>query len=278
MSAELVETVAAEVVTPPMDREDAEKLDRRIRNLAGATKGQLDSLGALVAKAKVGRIHEALGYRSWTAYLGDALRELCSGEGIEVRREIVACLHDAGMPQRAMAAATGVNQSTISRDLQSAAQVMHDASPDSGDDGTTDLARALQPAHDVHDVGEVEATDSVSAGDGAETEAKMTTGRDGKSYKRDRQKRAKGQGQRKKPKRKNHAEVLYALLAEYLKPAVETLDKGILDPAIPLELAKLDGSVTSHIATELLEDFDRDVKTFGRVQLLLRKRAGEAKR
>ena len=125
MSAQVAETATAAEVVEPLNRDDAEKLDRRIRNLAGATKGQLDSLGALVAKARAGRIHEALDYPSWSAYLGDALRELRSGEGSEVRRELVAYLYDAGMPQRAIAVATGVNQSTVSRDLESAALVMH---------------------------------------------------------------------------------------------------------------------------------------------------------
>jgi hypothetical protein len=94
VSAELAETVAAEVVEP-MNREDAEKLDGRIRRMAKESKRHLDTLATLVDQAKAGRIHEALEYPSWTAYLADALSELCSGHGIESRRELVAYLYDA---------------------------------------------------------------------------------------------------------------------------------------------------------------------------------------
>jgi hypothetical protein len=111
MSAELVEAATpVEVVTPPMRREDAEKLDRRIRRMAGDTKGKLDTLGALVADAKAGRIHQVLGYPSWTAYLADALSELCSGQGIQTRRDLVAYLYDTGMSQRAIAGGHGRRQ------------------------------------------------------------------------------------------------------------------------------------------------------------------------
>lgn len=275
MSAELAEMVAAEIVDSPMGHEDAKKLDVRIRRLAGASKDHLDQLGALVAEAKAGRIHEALEYPSWTAYLADALGGLCGGHGVEGRRELVDYLYDQGMSQRAIAHVTGVNQSTISRGLEAAAQVMQDASPDRAHGDAADLDRALQPVHNVRHPSEAEATHPVTADGGAETEATTTTGLDGITQTRNRKKRAKGQGQQKKPTRKNHAEVLYALLAEYLEPAVETLDKGILDPAIPPELVKLDQSVTPHIATGLMEDLDRDIKTFSRVLLLLKKRAGE---
>ena len=150
MSAELAETAAAAEVVEPLNREDAEKLDRRIRRMAGDTKGKLDTLGALVADGKAGCIHEVLdGYPSWTAYLADALSELCSGQGIEVRRELVAYLYDTGMPQRAIAAATGVNQSTVSRDLESAAQVMHDASPSIADEHEFPNCGELHPHNPV---------------------------------------------------------------------------------------------------------------------------------
>lgn len=119
MSAELAETATAAEVVEPLNREDAEKLDRRIRRMAVDTKGKLDTLGALVADAKAGRIHEVLdGYPSWTAYLVDALGELCSGQGNETRRELVAYLYDVGMSERAIAVATGASKTTVHRDLE----------------------------------------------------------------------------------------------------------------------------------------------------------------
>ena len=298
MSTTLVQSAVAEVVVPPMSREDAEKLDRRIRNLAGAARNQLDSLGALVAKAKTGRIHEALEYPSWTAYLGDALQDLCSGEGIEVRREIVVYLHDAGMSERAIAAATKTSQPTVHRDLVATAdEVIHRESavnrnqPDeygcrnspgvedfnpAAEPVITDLdesdiaATAETPPVDLHDV-----PANAAATDAPSPAAMATTGLDGKRYPRKRPKRPTDEQQQKKPTRKKHAEVLFVLLSDYLKPAAETLDEDIIDPATSPELVKLDRSVTAEIARELIEDFDLCIKTFSRVRLLLKQRAGE---
>lgn len=101
----------------PMNREDAEKLDKRIRNLAGATGEHLDNLGALISEAKAGQIHEALEFGSWTAYLADALKPLTTDLSREDRREVVAYLYEAGMSVRTIAAATGTPKSTISDDL-----------------------------------------------------------------------------------------------------------------------------------------------------------------
>jgi hypothetical protein len=185
VSAELAETAAAAEVVEPMNREDAEKLDGRIRRMAGDTKGKLDTLGALVADAKAGRIHEVLdGYPSWTAYVADALGELCSGQGIQTRRELVAYLYDIGMSERAIAAATGASKTTVHRDLGSAkSQVVHNGPPDAADESEavptdldeTDEAKAAVSA-DLP--GSIHAeTDA-----GGPTKAKTTTGLDGKRH------------------------------------------------------------------------------------------------
>lgn len=272
MSGELVETVAAQVVAPTMGREDAEKLDRRIRNLAGATKGQLDSLGALVAGAKAGRIHEALDYPSWTAYVGDALRELCSGEGIEIRRELGAYLYDAGMSQRAIAAATGASKTTVHRDLEFAkSEVVHNGPPNADaeseevatglDETETKAANSADPPESVP--AEVDAS--------GPAKAKTTTGLDGKSHPRERKKRPKGQGQQKKPKipeQQNHAKGLTALLEKNLDPAAYALENLIPN--------KLNESVRPEIATELADRFERDMATFTRIHRLLTDRSSSS--
>lgn len=130
MSAELAETATTAEVVELLNREDAEKLDRRIRRMAGDTKGKMDTLSGLVADAKGGRIHEVLGYPSWTAYVADALGELCSGAGIETRRELVTYLYGEGMSQRAIAAATGVPKSTVAEDIT---KVPENRTPDESD-------------------------------------------------------------------------------------------------------------------------------------------------
>ena len=47
----------AEVVEP-MNRDDAQKLDGRIRRMAKESKRHLDTLATLVDQAKAGRIHD----------------------------------------------------------------------------------------------------------------------------------------------------------------------------------------------------------------------------
>lgn len=271
MSAELAETVAAEVVEP-LNREDAEKLDGRIRRMAKESKRHLDTLATLVDQAKVGRIHEALEYPSWTAYLADALSELCGGQGIETRRELVAYLYDVGMSERAIAAATGASKTTVHRDLGSAeSQVVHNGPPDAADESEagpndlddTDKAKAAVSA-DLP--GSIHAeTDA-----GGPTKAKTTTGLDGNSYPRGWKKRPNGQGQQKKPgipRTVNHAKGLAALLEKSLGPAAWTLDQFVPDEP--------DESVTPEIATDLADRVERVINALGRIHRLLKDRAGK---
>lgn len=123
MNAEL-ETLTAEVV-PPLDTAAAQRLDGRIRLMANATAENLTKLADLIAEAKAGQIHTALGFPSWTAYLADALSKLHMALTTDTRRELVGRLADEGMSERAIAAAVGVSQPTVHRDVE----VIHDESP-----------------------------------------------------------------------------------------------------------------------------------------------------
>ncbi|MGV0633067.1 hypothetical protein ABQE69_05365 [Mycolicibacillus trivialis] len=113
---------------PPMAEADARKLDMRIRNLGEDVARQLGNVLTLVAEAKRGNIHEALGFPSWTAYIADAAPKLTGMLGDrENRRDMVELLHGEGMSQRAIAALLDVSQPTVRRDL---GQVSRDDSPD----------------------------------------------------------------------------------------------------------------------------------------------------
>ena len=118
MSAELAETATAAEVVEPLNRQDAEKLDRRIRRLADASGKQLASLGDLLAQAQAGSIHEALEYPSFSDYVMDACAPLRTAlKGVE-RRELVAYLNNKGMSERAIAEAVDVSKTTVHRDLE----------------------------------------------------------------------------------------------------------------------------------------------------------------
>ena len=125
--SELQVAESAEVVVP-LDRLAAEKLDARIRRMAESARGQLVKVAELVEEAKRGRVHEVLGYESWTAYLANALGGQLQLEG-DARHEVVSFLAGEGMSVRAIAAATGVSKSTVDRDL---AQVSQTRTPATG--------------------------------------------------------------------------------------------------------------------------------------------------
>lgn len=115
---------AAEV----MDADQAHRLDSRIRLLSNTIADNLAKLTDLIAEAKRGQIHLALGFPSWTAYLSSALSHLEIALASPARRELVTLLADEGMSNRAIAQAVGVSEITVRRDKE---QVRHDVAPKS---------------------------------------------------------------------------------------------------------------------------------------------------
>jgi hypothetical protein len=119
----LVDDIDAEVAEwQPLSKTEAKKLDRRIRStgdkmVASHAKTQqlwaelLDSLN----EAKQGEIHKALGIKSWTAYLADAVN--ITPPTREDRKEMALFLSGEGAPQRAIAKMLNASQKTIDRDL-----------------------------------------------------------------------------------------------------------------------------------------------------------------
>lgn len=117
------ELLSAEV----MDTDQAHRLDSRIRLLSNTIGDNLTKLTDLIAEAKRGQIHLALGFPSWTAYLSSALSQLEMALAGPARRELVTLLADEGMSNRAIAQAVGVSEITVRRDKE---QVRHDVAPD----------------------------------------------------------------------------------------------------------------------------------------------------
>jgi predicted transcriptional regulator len=109
-------------------KELAEKLDRMIRETADALQDaadeveeQWDELKRLVAEAKAGDIHTVLGFRSWPAYVADAVG--VNPSNVEERSTCVEFLVSEGMSQRAIARMLGVGVATVNRAV---AQLIHD--------------------------------------------------------------------------------------------------------------------------------------------------------
>lgn len=107
-------TIAADVIEP-LDRGDAERLDKRIRLLVGTITDSMDKLYELVEQAKSGDIHVALGFPSWTAYLADAFTVQVRLER-EQRRELVGYLSGEGVPNTIIADMAGVDEKTVRND------------------------------------------------------------------------------------------------------------------------------------------------------------------
>lgn len=113
----------AEVVEwQPLSKTEAKKLDRRIRATSDKamknhekTLDLFDELKALLTEAKDGEIHKALGLKSWTAYIADAVNVSVTER--EDRKALAQFLSGQGMSQRAIAGTLGVSQKTVDRDL-----------------------------------------------------------------------------------------------------------------------------------------------------------------
>jgi hypothetical protein len=155
-------------VVVPLDRRAAEKLDVRIRRMADAARGDLETVGRLLDEAKAGGIHDVLGFKSWPAYVADAVGGRLHLSG-DARAAMVGLLAGEGMSERAIADATGVSKTTVHRDL---GQVVHNGPPDSGPAETA-------PSPDPNESAE-------SGGAAPEpaplAEPPATTGLDGKTY------------------------------------------------------------------------------------------------
>ena len=104
--------IDAEVVTL-LDENAARKLDTRIRLTAGTVRDNFAKLQDYVHEAKTGEIHRALGFKSWTAYLSDALGAQPLMVDREQRHELVEYLSNEGMSTRAIASVTGMNRETV---------------------------------------------------------------------------------------------------------------------------------------------------------------------
>jgi transposase len=113
----------AEVVEwQPLNKTEAKRLDKKIRATSDKvisnnekTLALFDELKELLTQAKDGEIHKALGLKSWTAYLADAVNVTVPQR--EDRKVLVAFLSGQGMSQRAIAGTLGVSQKTVDRDL-----------------------------------------------------------------------------------------------------------------------------------------------------------------
>ncbi|KDQ02034.1 hypothetical protein EN35_16485 [Rhodococcus qingshengii] len=151
-STGLLTPVDAEVVDL-LDEAAAKKLDTRIRLTIGTVRENFAKLQDYVHEAKAGEIHRALGFKSWTAYLSDALGAQPLMVDREQRRELVEYLSSEGMSTRAIASATGSSRETVRRQVAGDPNVSPEnrESPTTGLDGKTYAPKPRPVAEPVAD-------------------------------------------------------------------------------------------------------------------------------
>ena len=84
-----------------------EVIDSELRREARTVAWSMVRFRQLIARAKAKRIHEALGFKSWTAYVADVIGIEMTKLPVDDRRQIVALLAGEGMSQRAIAPSSG---------------------------------------------------------------------------------------------------------------------------------------------------------------------------
>jgi transposase-like protein len=109
----------------------------------------------LIIQAKDDGLHKMLGFKSWTDYVADVVGKDMTKLPVDDRRQIVELLAGEGMSQRQIAAAVGVSQKTVDRDLDQVSQndspddqVITEPKPITGRDGKTYRPKPPQPQQD----------------------------------------------------------------------------------------------------------------------------------
>lgn len=116
-----------EVVVRDLAADEARGLTVRIRSTVVAA-------WDLVCEAYDGRVWLALGYESWDAYCSAELDGAAIRLPREQRQETVRSLRDAGLSQRAIASAVGVDHRTVGNDLRSGGENSPPDDPEPGDE------------------------------------------------------------------------------------------------------------------------------------------------
>jgi hypothetical protein len=121
----------SQLLKKPLTKTQAKAIDKKIREISGAIGTSIKWLVERLNIAHQGKIHVALGFPSWTAYVQDAVRFAPADR--DERKMLVQLMSGKGMSQRAIADVIGIDQATVSRDLSGDADASREenSSPDS---------------------------------------------------------------------------------------------------------------------------------------------------
>jgi len=130
-----VAVIDAEVVEV-LDETAANRLDGRIRVMAGSVRDQVQTLARLIDQAKAGEVHAVLGYPSWTAYIADVFTSAPLHLQREQRRELVGYLSGEGMSVRTIGQTVGADRNTVRSDLRQVGEFHPPENDDLAPDGS----------------------------------------------------------------------------------------------------------------------------------------------
>ena len=164
---------------PEMTVDGAERLSERISDRLDTIAENYVKVMPLIREAINRNVHAILGYASPGAYVKDRFGDALGKLGVELRREVVRELSNAGLSTRAIAPVVGVDQATVTRDI-SRGDADASPQPDTIDRDVAEAEAALSPSVTNPITGEVLEDATVT-----ETHSvKIVTGLDGKEYKR----------------------------------------------------------------------------------------------
>src|SRR4051794_320685 len=113
------------LVTPSMgsalDQPTAHRLTMNIQLRLDTIADNIEQVLPMIEQARTGQAHEALGYKSWTAYVQDKFGGRLDRLKRAERQPIVELLADTGMSTRAIATVVGVHHDTVASDIRAAA-------------------------------------------------------------------------------------------------------------------------------------------------------------
>lgn len=101
-----------------LSRDEAERLTTRIALKLDAMADTYAGVMPLIREAIERQAYSALGYRSVGEYVADRFGGSLAKLGMEIRREVVRELTEAGMSTRAIAPVVGVSKSQVAADIQ----------------------------------------------------------------------------------------------------------------------------------------------------------------
>lgn len=165
----VVNTETGELVEA-LDSGAAERRAMKISLRLDSIADNYEAVMPMIREAIGLRDDQALGYRSPGDYVSDRFGSTLSRLGMEVRREVVRELTEAGLSTRAIAPVVGVNNATVHRDLSRVASATPET-PEPADVGEADAGSGQTPAGEA-------------APDTAPQSPPPVTGLDGKTYTR----------------------------------------------------------------------------------------------